>query len=418
MTSMYRRTTKRANGKPKRSETWTVEFRTVAGRLCRLAAFKDKRASAELAQTIEALLACRATGSRPDTDLSRRVERLPFRCVDRLREWGVLDPRFSAMVKPLSAHVDDWERSLAAAGRTDKHVSGSTGAVRELLETLRWSFWSDVDAGEAENLLDKLRAEGRELKNGKRRRLSARRSNAMLGALRQFARWMVRESRAAENPLERLRPLNVETDRRHVRRALRVEELRRLLVAAESGPEVRGVVGPERALLYRLAAESGLRAGELRALTRGSFDLDGLTVTVEAATAKNRKRDVLPLRAETGAMLAAHVARKSPAAPAFTMPKPTHTAEMIRVDLDAAGIPWTDEFGRVLDFHSLRATCATLLAEAGVPLTTAQAILRHSDPRLTAKVYTTRFRESEAAAVERLPDFGSAHSTPLGCALE
>lgn len=407
MASLYRRATKGADGKPKRAGSWTVEFRTGAGRLCRLAAFKDRRASAELAETVEALLACRATGSRPDADLSRRVERLPFRALDRLREWGILDPRFTAAVKPLSEHVGDWERSLTASGRTEKHVSGSAGAVRELLETLGWVFWSDLDAGEAENALAKLRNEGRELKKGKRRRLSARRSNAMLGALRQFSRWMVREGRAAENPLERLRPLNAETDRRHVRRAFRIEELRRLIAAAEAGPVVRGMLGAERALLYRLAAESGLRAGELRALTRGSFDLDGLTVTVEAATAKNRRRDVLPIRAETAAMLGRHLARKAPAAPAFTMPEPTRTAEMIRVDMDAAGIAPVDEFGRVLDFHSLRATCATLLAEAGVPLTTAQAILRHSDVRLTARVYTTRFRDTEASAVARLPDFGS-----------
>jgi integrase len=415
MPSLYRRVTKDSDGKAKRAAVWTVEFRTAAGRLCRLAAFKDRRASAELGETVEALLACRATGSRPDADLSRRVERLPFRVLDRLREWGVLDPRYSAAVKPLSEHVGDWERSLTASGRTEKHVSGSAGAVRELLESLGWCFWSDLDAGEAENALAKLRTEGRELRNGKRRRLSARRSNAMLGALRQFARWMVREGRAAENPLERLRPLNVETDRRHVRRAFRIEELRRLIAAAEGGPEVRGMLGPERGLLYRLAAETGLRAGELRALTRGSFDLDGLTVTVEAATAKNRRRDVLPVRAETAVLLGRHLAMRAPAAPAFPLPKPHHTAEMIRADMDAAGIARVDEAGRVLDFHSLRSSCATMLADAGVPLTTAQAILRHSDPRLTAKVYTTRFRDTEAAAVARLPDFGATASEGGEC---
>src|SRR5229473_4898953 len=39
-------------------------------------------------------------------------------------------------------------------------------------------------------------------------------------------------------------------------------------------------------------------------------------------------------------------------------------------------------------FHDLRGTTATLLARAGAPLVVAQRILRHSDPRLTANVYS------------------------------
>src|SRR5258708_5260252 len=41
-----------------------------------------------------------------------------------------------------------------------------------------------------------------------------------------------------------------------------------------------------------------------------------------------------------------------------------------------------------LRFHDLRGTTATLLARAGAPLVVAQRILRHSDPRLTANIYS------------------------------
>src|SRR5438874_860165 len=43
---------------------------------------------------------------------------------------------------------------------------------------------------------------------------------------------------------------------------------------------------------------------------------------------------------------------------------------------------------RPLRFHDLRGTTATRLARAGAPLVVAQRILRHSDPRLTADVYS------------------------------
>jgi len=43
---------------------------------------------------------------------------------------------------------------------------------------------------------------------------------------------------------------------------------------------------------------------------------------------------------------------------------------------------------REVDVHSLRVTFCSQLAAAGVPLRTAQAAMRHSDPKLTANVYT------------------------------
>ena len=55
-------------------------------------------------------------------------------------------------------------------------------------------------------------------------------------------------------------------------------------------------------MLYLLAAETGLRSGELRSLTRASFSLDSkpATVTVAAAYSKHRRDDTLPLRPELG----------------------------------------------------------------------------------------------------------------------
>ena len=69
----------------------------------------------------------------------------------------------------------------------------------------------------------------------------------------------------------------------------------------ETEPIRGGMSGEERSLLYPLAVETGLRAGELRSLTKESFDLKASpgSVTVEAAYSKRRRRDVLPLRTDT-----------------------------------------------------------------------------------------------------------------------
>jgi len=85
--------------------------------------------------------------------------------------------------------------------------------------------------------------------------------------------------------------------------------------------------------LYRLAAETGLRVSELHSLTASSFDFSDNTVCVEDDDTKNRKGAVLPLKPD--------ILGKLPQAPAFNMPSKARVSDMIKKDLEAAGIdPW------------------------------------------------------------------------------
>jgi integrase len=167
---------------------------------------------------------------------------------------------------------------------------------------------------------------------------------------------------------------------------LTVKELRRLLDAARTGPERSGMCGEDRALLYWLAVETGLRAGELRSLTPESFALDGdpPTVTVEAAYSKHRREDTLPLRPALVVALRHFLARKLPSVPLFKIPADRkRAARMFQADLAAAGIAYRDESGQVADFHALRHTFITNLANGGVHPKTAQSLARHCTISLT-----------------------------------
>jgi integrase len=62
-----------------------------------------------------------------------------------------------------------------------------------------------------------------------------------------------------------------------------------------------------------------------------------------------------------------------------------------------------DASGRRLDFHALRATFCTLLALARVPLNEAMHLMRHSDPKLTMKVYTDAAQLDLSTALSALP---------------
>lgn len=54
-------------------------------------------------------------------------------------------------------------------------------------------------------------------------------------------------------------------------------------------------------------------------------------------------------------------------------------------------------------FHSLRNTFATRLARQGVSQRLAQELMRHSDPRLTANIYTDAAHLPTFDAVEKMP---------------
>jgi integrase len=107
------------------------------------------------------------------------------------------------------------------------------------------------------------------------------------------------------NPFAHLTGLNAQTDVRRERRTLGADEFERLVESAKAGEPYRELSGTDRAILYVVAANTGLRADELTTLTSDSFDLDAEqpTVTVEAAYSKHRRRDVLPLRADLVALL-------------------------------------------------------------------------------------------------------------------
>ena len=68
--------------------------------------------------------------------------------------------------------------------------------------------------------------------------------------------------------------------------------------------------------------------------------------------------------------------------------KDVSQARTLKRDLEKVGIPFCDEQGRYADFHSLRYSWATHLQRQGVNSRMAMELMRHSDRKLTDKIYT------------------------------
>ena len=170
---------------------------------------------------------------------------------------------------------------MEAKENTTRYVTETAKRVCAVLDGCGFKYPSDLSAARIASWLADQRTKG----------MGAATSNHYLTAVKGFCAWLVRERRMTANPLAHLSRLNAETDVRRERRTLAADVFAELVEAAVNGPIQHGLSGGERAMLYRTAAFTGLRASELASLTARSFDLESqpATVTVEAAYSKRRR---------------------------------------------------------------------------------------------------------------------------------
>jgi len=376
---------KRSGDKRKKDTKWIVAWTDQAGRRRAKTAFTDYEASVELGRK-----------------LARRAALASVGRVDRFEEHSET---------PVEEHLEAFIDGLWSAGRADRYVEQVEQRIRTILTGLKVKFLHELDPVAVDRFLTDL---------ARKRNLSAITRNEYITSIKSFTKWAVTYRRMKDDVLTGLRL----TERRgvepaHPRRALSVDEIARLLDAAERRPllEFQTVrIGPnagkpvakvtervaakamrkgrERWLVYMLAVWTGLRRGEIKQLTWGDIQLDTAPghIHLRAQTTKSKRADSLPIHPQLRDALRAWRAENAPVStdegtPAYVV-RTVPDMKCLRADLALAGIPDKDEAGRYVDFHSLRVSLSTMLAAHKVSPRAAQALMRHSDPRLTASVYT------------------------------
>ena len=337
------------------------------------------------------------TTCRYAMQVSERIERVRLGLVSG-REQSAINHAATPLLPPLgevnvrgTTHLGDYLDLLRARGRSPRWVQMVGSRCSLVLRKAEFEVAGDILADAVELALGAL---------GDEEGWSDQTCHHYCKNVKQFTRWLRKSGRALVDVLEDLVPPSV-VDAVHARRALEETEIAALLRAAENGPVYKigpnFVNGPDRALLYRLAVETGLRANELRSLIDSSFGLGpDPVVRVTAGAAKNRKAAELPLRHDTGAALAKFIEGRPAGEPLFWVPdKPVL---MMDVDRAAAGIPRETLYG-VLDFHSLRHTFCTRIGASGGSVKTCQELMRHGDVRLTMR-YMHTTAHNQVAAVE------------------
>ncbi|NLX54392.1 MAG: tyrosine-type recombinase/integrase [Planctomycetaceae bacterium] len=385
-----------------KSRKWWGRYRDALGRDVRVPLASDKAAA-------QAML----------NELVRRVE---------LERAGRLDPFDDHLKRPLAEHIDAFEKYLIDKSVTEKQVYTAKSQVEKIAKRFKWKTIKDISASDVQAFLGDLKRKGR----------SAQTCNHYLKSVKQFTRWLARDRRSPENVLEHLSRMNVRVDRRHDRRALTAEEFSRLIEAARTGSVIESIPGPDRAMMYVLAAWTGFRKGEIGSLTLKSLrlDEDPPTATVDACFSKRKRQDTQILHPEVARLLREWLATKKDGhrrnEPLFPVsgkvPGGTErkTHKMMQRDLARAKQLWIEEIdemeteerkqreqsdyleycnadGLYADFHSNRHLFITSLERAGISPKMAQTLARHSDVRLTLGVYTHVGVHDQTAAISSLP---------------
>ena len=280
---------------------------------------------------------------------------------------GLLAPRSlrDGAQKSIVAHLQDYAADLAAKGCTRKHVSVARNRITRLCEQCGWSRLVDISS-------DKFNAWRAKQK------LAAKTCNEYLTLASAFLNWMERNERTAFNPLRRV--TKSETRGKEVRKRRALSQAEVDLLVSRSG---------KRGLPYFLAAYTGLRRREIQQLMWSDVHLDVPKpyLEVRASTTKNKKSALIPLVPALAEGLRERFPKKA-LKPGKVFRTGIPTAKTLRVDLKACGITPEDDLGRVVDFHALRYTFASMLAKAGVAPRVTMELMRHSDMRLTQNTYT------------------------------
>jgi integrase len=300
---------------------------------------------------------------------------------------------------PLDSLLEQFHTKMIADGSTTKHLISVMRRIAVVLSGCEIDSLAKIRREPVERWI------ANEIKSKNR---AAGTVNSHMAAVKSFVQYLTDIDVLPKNPLRSIRKLNEELDRRKKRRAMTQAEVEHFLTTTAAG-ERRKVGRPdERVLIYRLLLGTGLRSTELSLLTPSQINFEHCRLTVEAVKTKNKRADVLPLRPDLVQSLKERVETMGikPHERFFF-----HNHEQIRkvfyLDLKAAGIERIDPAGRSIDIHSLRKTFGTMLARAGVPLTTTQRLMRHSTPQITAKLYIDVEGGDMMQALDRLPVFST-----------
>ncbi len=411
---------KHRKGRPNESRVYYYTIK-VAGRWREFAGKTDKGATQTLMR-----------------DHQRRVDR---------GEVGLVDPFEAGKREPLVELVKTYIARPDAAGQNPRHLVGERERLLLAFAEMQVTSFATIVGStgnetmpKVEAFLNKLRLgevrPGRATHKGGKPKPRPPASVATLRgyavSLKAFGRYLVERGTWPRNPFETLRPLTIQKgDRVRENRALTPEEIDLLVQAAEVRPvqqwrkthanateehlmalQRAGVV---RGRIYLTLSYTGLRVGELAALTWGELNLtEGDEIAeIEARKQKGRDDAVVVLHPMLAEMLRRH--RKECSAAGLRAGRgPVRITDLVfrvsssllrwlKLDAEWAGLGLFDARGRSTTVHGIRSGFATTLRRNATDPALRMRLMRHKTADLTLGTYDKVEHDELRRELVRLP---------------
>jgi integrase len=376
---------------------WYIDFRDHQGKRHIMAGFESKRPTEQLSRNIEVLITCLMSGDNIPRELQNWIDGLSLGLSGKFVKWGLLDGQRASQVKPLISHLSDYEAELIAKNKSQIHVQKTISRCKAIAKGCKFRYLKDINASAVIKHLARMRDN-----DG----AAAGTRNHFLTALKCFCNWAVKAGRISSSPLKHVSKEKAEAKQRGI---LLPEQFQSLIAKTfEQGTTRLNVSAIERSMLYILVGATGLRKKEIVALKWEHLKLSDneSCVILPGTKTKNGKEAKQPLPPQVAMIFSAFREQHGIKDDMRVFPKVRYhinTAALVRKDLKAAGLQLLDFEGREIDFHSLRTSFISFLANSDTPFKAVQTLARHSDPKLTFNVYAKMFKETENKAMSSLP---------------
>jgi integrase len=263
------------------------------------------------------------------------------------------DPLTRTLASGIHATLVEYIEDLIAQGNTPRQADLVKHRIERVLTEAKLTEYAQLDAVKVTKAIAKLQAK-EEFK-------TVATANKYRECMRSWSRWMLKNGRWPNNPLEFMPRFKGDVTSSRRRAILTDEQFAILLASTRQGPARRNLTGEQRYWLYLLASQTGLRAQELHSLTPQSFHLSHAPpyVEVHCSISKRRTTDRIELHPDFAKSVAGWLRGKPRNRGLWSDSRGwfNKAATMLRNDLAAAGLSSTiatPDGPAVIDFHSFR----------------------------------------------------------------
>ena len=247
----------------------------------------------------------------------------------------------------IEQHVKAYCSDLRARRKDEDYVTTVEKRLTKLVTECEWERIGDVTAESFQMWRE-------------RQKFAAKTLNDYLAAASALFGWLIRNEIASRNPLARVGKVDVRGNERLKRRAFTPEEFASVIAVAG-----------EYRLALLTAYYTGLRRSEVSQLRWADVlrKAEGTFLMVRAAIAKNRLTKALYVPGWFARELMCSKPTVAAECDLVLPPDKLPSIWAFRTLLKRAGVPYKDSLGRQADFHAIRRSLNTHLAQKGWMLT-------------------------------------------------